>query len=36
MEKMNRIIKVLDDSHLIRFTKWVDEEDGHLNPVFIA
>lgn len=35
-EKMNRIIKVLDDSHLIRFTNWVDEEDGHMNPVFIA
>lgn len=33
---MNKIIKVLQHGSLIRFNNWLDNETGHLNPVFIA
>lgn len=33
---MNRRIQVLNETHFIRFNNWIDEEDGHLNPVFIG
>ena len=33
---MNKIIKVLNEDHFIRFNNWLGNEDGHLNPVFIG
>lgn len=32
----NRIIKVLTSESLIRFGDWINDKDGHLNPVFIG
>nr|DAR91436.1 MAG TPA: hypothetical protein [Caudoviricetes sp.] len=33
---MNKLILVLSSDSFIRFTKWLDDADGHLNPVFIG
>lgn len=33
---MNKLIPVLSTNSFIRFNNWLDDTDGHLNPVFIG